>query len=172
MRGSGKENKLGFLWASPVFLQLACWGEMVKERLSRHGSGPSEGKPVSFPPLRASIGLHSLSPPSAGLRLLPAPPRRSQLSHHLKIPKSHRLELVIPSSAAYSETPGTTSPATVLQSLQLPAYRQAEFHGQHWESKGKGTWRLCFPHTPLPVCLAFHCWGVVLILKTFGCSLK
>lgn len=122
------------------------------------------------------VGSHSLSPPSARLRLLPVPPHRSQLSRDLETPKLHKplLELlIILSSSACSATPDIASPAAVLQAAQLPGYGQAELCGQHWESKGKETWRLPFPHPPLPVCfLAFHCWEVVLILKTLRCSLK
>lgn len=47
VRGSGKKNKLDFLWASPVFLELVCQVEMVKEGPSHHHFTASEGKLIS-----------------------------------------------------------------------------------------------------------------------------
>lgn len=49
VRESRKENKLGFFWTSPVFLQLVCQGQMVKERKSCYHFDACEGRLVSSP---------------------------------------------------------------------------------------------------------------------------
>lgn len=134
MGGSRKENKLVFFWTSPVFLQLVCQGQMVKERASHHHFDTSESRLVSSPPL-----WESLFTPSAGLRLLLAALHGSQLCHDTKIPKFQKLplELVILRNSAYSETLGRVLPAAILQAGQLYGYRQAKLCELYWESKGK-----------------------------------
>lgn len=145
-----------------IFFQLVCWwwkkGQVISILVSLNGS---------WFPLHCFRSLWISGPfphTSTELRLLPAPPHGSQLSCGLKIPRSRRPPLELMILTLKPQVKHCQRP--IPQTVQLHGYRQAEVCEQHRGSKGTGTWRLRFPHPPLPACSAFCCWQMLLVHKT------